>query len=103
MPMFTRRLKREAIGSNDAEFHAWLENLLTMVEPVDLPELPDKQLLPVLPLEIARDDLKLSLFTVLSSFGTAQDVTADELRVEAFYPGDTETEEFFKSMLNSTG
>ena len=32
----------------------------------------------------------------ISTFGTPQDITADELRVEAFYPADADTEAFFR-------
>ncbi|MFT5572652.1 MAG: hypothetical protein ACI9FR_001576 [Cryomorphaceae bacterium] len=55
-------------------------------------ELPSEQihqdLLPVLPIEIDLGGFKLKLASVISTFGTAQDVTADELRVETFYPAD---------------
>ncbi len=34
----------------------------------------------------------LSLFTTLTTFGTAQDITLEELTVELFYPADEETE-----------
>lgn len=52
-------------------------------------------LLPVLPLELNIDELKLSLFTVISTFGTPQDITTGELRIEAFYPSDDATRAFF--------
>ena len=97
-PAFVRRLKREAAGNGDPQFMAMVDKLLALLGPMDDIELPDDHLLPVLPLELERDDLKLSLFSVISTFGTAQDITADELRVEAFYPGDAATEAFFQSM-----
>jgi hypothetical protein len=34
---------------------------------------------------------------MLSTFGTAQDVTADELRVEAFFPANEATSDFFRA------
>ena len=49
----------------------------------------------MLPLELDIDGLRLSLFSVISTFGTPQDVTTDELRIEAFYPTDDATREFF--------
>ncbi len=97
-PTFVRRLKREALESGDAEYGKLLNKLLDLAGPIESSDLPDEQLLPVLPLELEQDDLKLSLFSVISTFGTAQDITADELRVEAFYPGDSATDEFFRSM-----
>lgn len=40
----------------------------------------------------------LSLFTMISTFGTPQDVTADELRVGSFYPADEESETFLRNL-----
>jgi len=55
-------------------------------------------LVPVLPLELAKDGVRISLFTVIATFGTAQDVTADELRIETFFPADEATERLFRSV-----
>ena len=43
---------------------------------------------PVLTLELRNDALALSLFSMVATFGTAQDITVQELRVEAFFPAD---------------
>lgn len=40
---------------------------------------------------------RLSLWTTITTFGTPQDVTLDELAVELFYPSDDETEEILRS------
>ncbi|NJM63631.1 MAG: hypothetical protein HC849_31285, partial [Oscillatoriales cyanobacterium RU_3_3] len=49
------------------------------------------------PLEMQKNGLRISLFTVIATFGTAQDVTADELRIESFFPADEATEKLFRS------
>lgn len=92
---FMQRLKREATDSADSEVierYRQLEQYVTV---------PDAQatdvLLPMLPLEMSLGDLTLSMCSVISSFGTAQDITARELRVETFYPADDSTTQFFKS------
>ena len=41
---------------------------------------------PVATLSLARDDFRVDLFTLLSTFGTANDATLSELRVETFFP-----------------
>lgn len=93
---FIRRLKREAFDSGDAEvMDKYLE--LEAVAGKIIDSAPTQSLSPMLPLEFAMGQLHLSLFSVISTFGTAQDITADELRIETFYPTDTETAEFFKS------
>lgn len=42
----------------------------------------------MLPLEYDIQGTRLRLFSMLSTFGTALDVTADELRIESFFPVD---------------
>jgi hypothetical protein len=55
-------------------------------------------LVPVLPLILEKEGVRLSLFTVISTFGTAQDVTTDEMRIESFFPSDAETEAVLRSL-----
>ena len=46
----------------------------------------------LVPFRIAAADVELSLFTTLTTFGTPQDVTLDELAIELFFPADEATE-----------
>ena len=54
-------------------------------------------MVPVLPLEIEKGGVHISRFTVIATFGTAQDVTADELRIESLFPADAATETLFRA------
>ena len=45
----------------------------------------------VLPLQLRHQGRQLSLFSIEAHVGTANDVTVDELSIEAFYPADVET------------
>lgn len=56
------------------------------------PEFDDNQ--PVIPLELSAHGQKLSLFSVISTFGTPSDITTDEIRVESFFPADHASAEF---------
>lgn len=38
------------------------------------------------------------MFSTLTTFGTPLDVTADELRVESFFPADAETETLLRRL-----
>jgi hypothetical protein len=58
----------------------------------------DAALVPVLPFEIEKAGLRISLFAVIATFGTAQDVTADELRIESLFPADAATETLFRGL-----
>jgi transcriptional regulator with XRE-family HTH domain len=55
---------------------------------------------PVFATHLEAFGIKLSLFTMISTFGTPQDVTADELRVGSFYPADDATESFLRNLAN---
>ncbi len=46
---------------------------------------------PVLPMHFRKDDISLRLFTTITTLGTPQDITLQELRVESFFPMDPET------------
>jgi transcriptional regulator with XRE-family HTH domain len=96
MPLFVQRLRSEAASSGDAAVIAQVEALLRNAGDVPAASPAPEPLLPVIPLELAIDGLKLSLFTVMSTFGTPQDITTDELRIETFYPGNDETAAFFR-------
>jgi hypothetical protein len=37
------------------------------------------------------------MFTVIATFGTAQDITTDELRIETLFPADPATEQVFRN------
>jgi len=63
----------------------------------------DTALVPVLPLVIEKDGASISLFTVIATFGTAQDVTSDELRIESFFPADDATEQVFRAAARAGG
>jgi transcriptional regulator with XRE-family HTH domain len=97
-PAFIRRLKSEALACGDQKVGALFAGLFELAGPVDDGEPFTAGLLPVLPLELNINGLELSLFSVISTFGTPQDITTDELRVEAFYPTNEKTEAFFKNL-----
>ena len=96
-PDFLRRLRREASASGDAAVRAHLETLIELAGPLPEGERAQPYLMPVLPLEMQAGGLKLSLFSVISNFGTPQDITTEELRIESFYPSDEATKALFYS------
>lgn len=95
---FMHRLRREALASGADEARQEYEELQKLVRDEDL-ETPDTEpaLLPVLPLVIENGAMCLKLFSVISTFGTPQDITVDELRIESFFPADDATAQFFAS------
>lgn len=91
LPAFIRRLKHEAISAGSGETKDYIEYMIGLAGEPEQRQI-EMDLLPILPLEISLDSHQLNVFSVISTFGTPQDLTTDELRVEAFYPADTGTE-----------
>ncbi|GGZ98639.1 transcriptional regulator [Arenicella chitinivorans] len=89
---FAQRLQKEALDSCDERIMRRLEQLSAYLPQSDVPTL--EPLLPIIPIELNVNGLHLSLCSVISTFGTAQDITADELRVETFYPANEHTADF---------
>jgi hypothetical protein len=97
-PLLWHRAEREAESSVDEGVGEILSELRLHQSWPSVAEPDEVALLPVLPLRIAHGEVRLSLFTVISTFGTPQDVGASELRMEHLFPADEATEEFFRSL-----
>ena len=96
-----RKKKRRRSAGTDMQ--ALLAELAPLQDDSVLRIADDTALVPVLPLEIEKDGARISLFTVIATFGTAQDVTADELRIESLFPADDATEQLFRAAANPSG
>lgn len=66
---------------------------------------PGEVLPPVVAIEYAspEGDFRLRLFTLCSTFGTPQDVTTDELRVESSFPADEASAEVLRRLAAQAG
>jgi transcriptional regulator with XRE-family HTH domain len=53
---------------------------------------------PILPMHMTVGGITLKTFSMISSFGTAQDITAEEIKVETFFPADDFTKTFFQGL-----
>lgn len=60
--------------------------------------LPADDPMPVLTVTFERDGVRTSWFTMVTTFGTPQDVTLQELAIECFFPADAETEAAVQAM-----
>jgi transcriptional regulator with XRE-family HTH domain len=85
------RLRREAASHRPRETRALLDELATF------PGVPRRVLEPtpkgrlLLPMHLQKGGLALSFFTTITTLGTPLDVTAQELRIEAYFPADATT------------
>ena len=96
-PLLWHRARREADAIGGEEMKMVLAELAQYQDTDTLWAAVDAPLVPVLPLEIDKDGARISLFTVIATFGTAQDVTADELRIESLFPADDATDRLFRA------
>jgi transcriptional regulator with XRE-family HTH domain len=90
-----QRVHREAVGGvPDAETAALLRQVL------GLPGIPDRWRTPdftatptpVVPVQFRKGHLGVSYFSMVTTVGTPLDVTAQEIRLESFFPADEATE-----------
>ena len=58
---------------------------------------------PVLSVAFDKDGLRLAWFSTITTFGTPQDVTLQELRIESLFPADEATEAAARRLLADEG
>lgn len=97
-PLLWRRAQREAEALGGQDMKRVLDDLAPHQDADILWSAADTALVPVLPFKLQVQGLNLSMFAVVATFGTAQDVTADELRIETLYPADPDTEALFRGV-----
>jgi transcriptional regulator with XRE-family HTH domain len=90
-----QRVQREAVGGvQDPATSALVRSLLAA------PDLPPRlrrpnleaPLLPIVPVSFAKDGKRYDFFSAVTTLGTPQDVTVQEIRIEAFFPGNADTD-----------
>jgi transcriptional regulator with XRE-family HTH domain len=91
-----QRVHREAVGGiPDPQTVGLLDEVLSLPGiPADW-RTPDFSAgtLPMLPVAFSKDGLELSYFSMVTTVGTPQDITLQEIRVESFFPADERTRE----------
>lgn len=98
------RLHREAVGRPDEGSSVLLQELL------DYPDVPREWRAPdplrptelLLPMHFRTEDLELRLVSTITMFGTPQDVTLEEIRLETFFPADEDTDRTIRSIRDVT-
>jgi len=92
-PALVRRVEREVEESpTDRQLSRLLEEIKSYA-PLPGPTTPDRQTAPLLlPVHLRKGGCDLKLFSVLSSIGSAIDVSLQALRLETFFPADAATE-----------
>jgi transcriptional regulator with XRE-family HTH domain len=87
-PILIGRLRREAAAYPGSPSRSLLRELLQVTPTIFTPGIDDAPLAPTVALELEIGDEVLRLFNTLTTFGTPQDVTLQELRIEMSFPAD---------------
>ena len=99
-PVLLNRTRREAAACGSDKLMRLIDEILAYPGIPAAWRAPDWQAPPppVLPLHLAKGTLQLKLFSMITTFGTPQDITTDELRVESFFPADAASAALLKSL-----
>lgn len=94
------RLHRERVGVATDAIGALIAELLAYPDVPQEFARPDLTAItePVMPLHLRKGDVDVRLITMVSTIGTPIDVTADELRVESYFPADDASDEWLRSL-----
>ncbi len=96
------RLAREAaVASGDSSLAALIEELRSLPDLPDSVRVPDltRPPPPILAVHLKQGDVDLRFFTMLTTLGTPQDVTLQDLHIESFMPADGATEAHMRALV----
>jgi transcriptional regulator with XRE-family HTH domain len=99
-----RRVRREAIGGvTDERAQAILQEVLAYPGvPASLRSPNATQpTTPVIPIQYVRDGRRFDYFSTVTTLGTAQDITLQELRIECFFPANDTTRDHARGLAES--
>jgi transcriptional regulator with XRE-family HTH domain len=100
---FIRGVQADALADGTEETAALLRRLMAYPGVPRLSQMHPVGGAPesVLSIHFAKGATLLKLFTTIATLGTPQDVTAQEIRIECFFPADTVTANHFKGWSNA--
>ncbi len=99
------RVRREAVGGiPDAQLRALIDEILSY------PDVPPHvrhmgavtPLVPVVPVSFVKGRERFDFFSAVTTLGTPQDVTVQELRIECFFPASAATEQAARRLVDAT-
>ena len=102
---FVRFVQADAQADGSVETAALLDRLLgypDVPKPFAIARIEEPRE-PVLTIEFVKDGIPLRMFTTIATLGTPQDVTAQEIRIESFFPSDGATAEIFRRWAKVEG
>lgn len=102
--MLARLAREAAVAGADEELISLIEEVRSypgLPESVRVPDLT-RPAPPILAVHLKGDGVDLRFFTMVTTVGTPQDVTLQDLHVESFMPADAETEAAMRAIAAAT-
>jgi len=96
-----RRLRREAAGRAGSPSEALRRKFDRDTPQAGGISFHEESVDPILPLELRLGDVRLRLFNTFTTFGTPQDVSLQELRIDMSFPADEMTKRFLDAAAKS--
>lgn len=102
---FLRSVEADAAADGRPETAALLERLLSYddVRALLKPAVTGAAGVAVLPMHFRKGEVALKLLTTIATLGTPQDITAQELRIESFFPMDRDTAAVLRGWAPASG
>ncbi|WP_034263718.1 helix-turn-helix domain-containing protein [Actinospica robiniae] len=97
--LFRARLSRQLAKTGDPEIGALYDEFFAHREPEALHGTPPLDV--AVPMIFSFQDRRVSLISTITTFGTAQDVTLEELSIESYYPADAESAEILRALAET--
>ena len=100
-----QRVHRECVGGvPDERTRAILAELLAYPSvPQTLHNAnPGAPLIPILPVSFVKGEQQFNFFSAVTTLGTPQDITAQEIRIETFFPADVATETATRRLISES-
>lgn len=92
------RARREAARSPDDPLLARVRDMVAKIPDLPPPRAPATASGPFITVHLKRGDLEARLFTTIATIGTPMDATAEEIRIETYFPADAATAEMIRSL-----
>ncbi|MGB5812645.1 MAG: transcriptional regulator, partial [Polyangiales bacterium] len=102
--LFDRLYRESILELETSDSRKLMESLLAYpgvsakLREVDLSVAPEV----CIAVKLKKDDVALEFFTTLTTLGTPMDITAQELRIESYFPADEATSEWLRKAAAST-
>jgi transcriptional regulator with XRE-family HTH domain len=99
--LFRARLSRQAARTGDPVVAALYEEFFAGRDPEDPAPRPQSEV--AIPMIFRFGGRELRLFSTITTFGTAQDVTLEEISIESYYPADAESAAVLRGLAGEGG